>query len=128
MRMWMVPPHLLCDRHLLGEHVELHMMEGTLRKHLSITGYVEQRITQPRSLHDRHEALVTEMEKRGMRHRSPLKTDRPTLLSLLSSDALRCTVDVLRSLTDLSSRCPDCRRRQAGDHPPSILPCLRKFH
>ncbi|MEZ0346180.1 MAG: pyrimidine dimer DNA glycosylase/endonuclease V, partial [Infirmifilum sp.] len=28
----MVPPSIMCDRHLLGEHVELHMLVGALRR------------------------------------------------------------------------------------------------
>ena len=32
MRMWLVPPQLMCDQHLLGEHLEMHMFIGTIRK------------------------------------------------------------------------------------------------
>lgn len=32
MRMWLVPPSHMCRKHLLGEHVELHMLLGTLKK------------------------------------------------------------------------------------------------
>jgi len=125
MRMWMVPPHLLCDRHLLGEHVELHMLEGSLLRGFSISGYVEQRITQPTALHSRHEALVQEMVRRGMRHRSPLRTEPSYLLTLLDTEALLCTVDIAHSLADLASRCPDCSQRQQGGS--KLLPCLRRY-
>ena len=37
MRMWLVPPSHMCRKHLLGEHVELHMLLGTLKKGKSIT-------------------------------------------------------------------------------------------
>jgi hypothetical protein len=30
--MWMVDPRLVCSKHLLGEHVELHMFVGCLLK------------------------------------------------------------------------------------------------
>jgi hypothetical protein len=30
MRMWMVPPKVMCRKHLLGEHVEIHMLAGSL--------------------------------------------------------------------------------------------------
>ena len=32
MRMWMIDPTMLCTKHLLGEHVELHMFVGTINK------------------------------------------------------------------------------------------------
>ena len=41
MRMWMVPPSKMCRKHLLGEHVELHMIAACLRLGKSIRGYVE---------------------------------------------------------------------------------------
>ena len=30
MRMWMVNPGFMCNKHLLGEHVECHMLVGHL--------------------------------------------------------------------------------------------------
>lgn len=44
MRMWMVPPELMCRQHLLGEHVELHMFVGAINKGTSVVtlpGYCE---------------------------------------------------------------------------------------
>lgn len=32
MRMWVVNPKILCRKHLLGEHVELHMATGHLQR------------------------------------------------------------------------------------------------
>lgn len=32
MRMWMLPTAGMCRKHLLGEHVELHMLLGSLRR------------------------------------------------------------------------------------------------
>ena len=40
MRMWMVDPKKMCRKHLLGEHVEIHMMVGTLLKGRSIDGFL----------------------------------------------------------------------------------------
>jgi Pyrimidine dimer DNA glycosylase len=40
MRMWLVDPRLMCSQHLLGEHVELHMLVGSLnRKKTSMAFY-----------------------------------------------------------------------------------------
>lgn len=41
MRMWMVDPATMCDRHLLGEHAEIHMAIGTIAKGRSVAGRVE---------------------------------------------------------------------------------------
>ena len=38
MRMWMLPPECMCRKHLLGEHVELHMLLGSMRRGKSIEG------------------------------------------------------------------------------------------
>ena len=32
MRMWMVDPQIMCRQHLLGEHTEMHMFVGTLKR------------------------------------------------------------------------------------------------
>ena len=36
MRMWNVDPKLMCNKHLLGEHVEMHMFFGTIQKGISM--------------------------------------------------------------------------------------------
>jgi hypothetical protein len=37
--MWMVDPRQMCRQHLLGEHNELHMFAGTMRKGIGLAGY-----------------------------------------------------------------------------------------
>ena len=66
---------MLCDRHLLGEHRELHGLWNILtldkrgyRKHPETVRW-EGRLA---ALFARHEALVAEFERRGFRHGSPL--------------------------------------------------------
>jgi hypothetical protein len=41
MRMWMVPTKIMCDKHLLGEHVEHHMFLGSLKQGFNLDGYVK---------------------------------------------------------------------------------------
>lgn len=68
---------MLTDRHLLGEHVELHTMwnaharglTGGYGRHpetLRWTGHLE-------ALRLRHEDQAAEMARRGFRHQSPLR-------------------------------------------------------
>ncbi|OHD22917.1 MAG: hypothetical protein A2Y38_19845 [Spirochaetes bacterium GWB1_59_5] len=102
MRMWMVPPETMCRQHLLGEHVELHMFVGTIKKGRGIDGFLEQRILEPFAIEQRHEALVAEMTRRGYNHKSPLYS--PALPLKLK----QVTVDAKASLTKLLRRCPEC--------------------
>src|SRR5512137_1557347 len=100
--MWMVRPGILCRRHLLGEHVECHMLAATLRLGHSVAGYIANDLLEPRSLRARHDALAAEMGRRGYRHASPLGR---VALHALGSDMLGHRVDAGASLAELLSRC-----------------------
>lgn len=81
MRIWDVPPVMLCRQHLLGEHRELHAVWTVLTT--GKTGYArhpETRRWEGRlaALYARHEAQVAEMERRGYRHGSPLDSSLAT--------------------------------------------------
>ena len=114
MRMWMIDPSCLCRKHLLGEHVECHMLEGTLTKHKSIDGFLDQGILEPASLHRRHRALASEMQRRSYEHNSPLKTTPDELLSLLSKRQRSARVVRQESMDELSRRCSECKERIEG--------------
>jgi hypothetical protein len=74
-RIWDVPPEILCRQHLLGEHRELHALWTiftTGRK-----GYANHPETRrwrgkQAALFARHDELVAEMGRRGYRHNTPL--------------------------------------------------------
>jgi len=75
MRIWDLPPKILCRQHLLGEHRELHGLWNIHIHHKK--GYSAHPETcrwqgKLRALYDRHEALVKEMQSRGYNHHSPL--------------------------------------------------------
>jgi hypothetical protein len=101
--MWMVDPKKMCRKHLLGEHVEIHMMVGTLLKGRSIDGFLQRGLLEPQSARKRHDALAAEMQARGYKHLSPLP----------QFPLYRCLVRVSqeRSEAELAARCPDCRKR-----------------
>jgi Pyrimidine dimer DNA glycosylase len=74
-RIWDVDVQLLCDRHLLGEHRELHAIWTVLTE--GRRGYSRHPETlrwrgRLAALYARHDAQVAEMEGRGFRHASPL--------------------------------------------------------
>lgn len=108
----MVNPRLTCRRHLLGEHVELHMFVGTLNKGVSVQGYLEDGLLEPISLYERHDALVAEILRRGYHHNSPLPSLVNSLATIFSQSQLRVRIPEERSLRELASRCPDCEARQ----------------
>jgi hypothetical protein len=74
-RIWDVDPGALCDRHLLGEHRELHAIWAILTT--GKRGYAHHPETvrwrgRLAALYARHEAEVAEMSRRGFRHASSL--------------------------------------------------------
>ena len=81
MRIWDVPPSLLCRQHLLGEHRELHGLWRILTENRQ--GYSHHPETRRwrgklAALYQRHEALTEEMAHRGYRHASPLDQRQAT--------------------------------------------------
>ena len=72
MRMWMIDPKMLCKKHLLGEHVELHMFVGTINKNKKLDGYKKNGLVEVHNIKLRHRELAAEMIARGMNHQSPL--------------------------------------------------------
>ena len=102
MRMWMVDPKKMCRKHLLGEHVEIHMMVGTLLKGRSIDGFLERGLLEPQSARKRHDALAAEMQARGYKHCSPLPQ--------FPSNKPVARVVQERSEAELAARCPACRK------------------
>lgn len=63
----------MCRKHLLGEHLELHMLVGSLTKGRSIQGFLDNGLLEPQNLISRHNRLVKEMIFRGYKHNSPIK-------------------------------------------------------
>jgi hypothetical protein len=104
MRQWHVNPALMCDQHLLGEHVEHHMMVGSIRAGKKIAGHVSRGQIETDTIASRHDELVAEMVRRGMRHRSPIDVGG---LEIVKVGA----VDRAGNLVELARRCPRCRQK-----------------
>ena len=102
MRIWDVPPSLLCRQHLLGEHRELHGLWRILTEDRK--GYAHHPETRRwrgklAALYRRHEALVEEMARRGYRHTSPLDQRQATGSAVQHEyvDSLDAQFAILRS-------------------------------
>lgn len=75
MRIWDLPPKILCRQHLLGEHRELHAIWNILTKNKKGYSHHPEVLRwrgKLKALYLRHEQLVLEMKKRGYQHNSPL--------------------------------------------------------
>ncbi len=75
MRIWDIKPEILCRKHLLGEHRELHALWTVITE--AKTGYSRHPETlrwvgKLKSLYKRHDTLVLEMKNRGYKHNSNL--------------------------------------------------------
>ena len=112
MRMWMLPTAGMCRKHLLGEHVELHMLLGSLRRGKNIEGFLSGGLVDPQRIFVRHQELVAEMTRRGFKHNSPL--DEHECAALAAGFADRAIIDIAANARDLHQRCPDCASRMAG--------------
>jgi len=108
MRMWMVDPKILCKKHLLGEHGEIHKHRHNFEKKHSMNKRIEFGQIEPSSMKIRHDVLAEEMLRRKYNHQSPY--EQPDI-SYLPESQQTFKVDIDYSLKDLISRCPDCLSR-----------------
>ena len=107
----MIEPSRLCNKHLLGEHGELHKFIPSFVKKYRIDNRISPIVqVELTSYQPRHDELASEMINRGMNHKSPL----PKLpdFSYLPRDQFEAKVDKNISEIDLHKRCDNCRRRK----------------
>ena len=100
----MIDSRMLCNRHLLGEHFEIHQHRHNFVKGHSIEGRRGQ--IEPESMSQRHDDLAEEMLSRGMKHESPYVQP-----DLSEYDLSGFTVDRNDSMLDLKARCCECEKR-----------------
>lgn len=82
MRIWDIPCKQLCNKHLLGEHRELHCIwtflttnkGGSYKKHPETLRWVGKE----QALYNRHNEQVAEMKNRGFKHNSTLPDFPPS--------------------------------------------------
>lgn len=110
MRVWDIDPELLCDRHLLGEHNEIHAIWSVITGGLKgFSGHPETKRWQGklRALYLRHALTAAEMQRRGFKHKSPLDENLATGKAV--QDELKDPVEVQERL--LSGKDADCAER-----------------
>ena len=104
--MWGINPKLLCKKHLLGEHGEIHKHRHNFVKQHSISKRIAPVVQiAPEQMEVRHDELAAEMIRRGYNHNSPYQ--QPDL-SYLKKDERYAEIDTNISVLDLVLRCRDC--------------------
>jgi hypothetical protein len=107
MRMWMIPPSEMCDKHLRGEYHELFMIEGSILKGKNI-GWALNGMVFPEFLRTRYDELFSEMKKRGMKPRKELKIK---IWQIPDKCFSRIGWNSKHNRRELSLRCAECEKR-----------------
>lgn len=108
-RMWLINPKKLCDKHLKGEHGELHQLVGTIKNHpygeAVVKGHIRENNIDLDKVVSRHEELVEEIERRDlMNHQSSLEQ--------LEHDFDNTgSVIISSNIKTLKNRCLSCKKR-----------------
>lgn len=105
----MVAPEEMCNKHLLGEHGELHKFLHNWEKKHRVDGRLAGNAMEPGAYKARHDALAAEMTARGMDHKSPI--EQPDF-SYLPVHQQNFTVDVEANRLLLVARCNACLSRR----------------
>lgn len=109
-RMWMVAPSRMCDRHLRGEYVECLMIAGLFRKKRRIDGFLAHNCIEPSSVVARFAALKREMRARGYNAK---KTLRSVQAGHLPPKQRGWKINRAENRRLLAKRCVECRKRLA---------------
>lgn len=109
MRMWMVNPALMCRRHLLGEHAEIHMLVSCILQGKSIKGYIDRNLVSPWDISPRHSLLRDEMVKRGYHHNSDIPSESIFKITGMGLVPFTFMIDETKSASDLRKRCNLCQ-------------------
>lgn len=102
MRMWNVPTEIMCRNHLLGEHLEMHMFVGAIKRKMNIQGFIENNLVDTSLLKKRHTQLIKEFKARGYNHKSKL---------LPFSIRKMGKVHIEDNIKELARRCKECRKK-----------------
>lgn len=99
MRMWNVDVKKMCRKHLLGEHVEMHMFVSSVKNGKSLQGFINTGLVEVHNIKKRHDELVQEMLFRGYKHKTPLNYEDFYVAG---------SVDIEENERELSRRCCYC--------------------
>lgn len=109
----MINVRCLCQKHLCGEHVEAHMLAGSVIKGIRLNGYAENNLLELKSLYARHQELSKEMLRRGYNHQSELPDQNIFIQALMryEESIQDAQVNIRLAAGDLFTRCLKCNER-----------------
>jgi hypothetical protein len=107
MRIWDIPVNLLCDRHLLGEHRELHAIHtflttgtgGSYKKHPEVLRWKGKLP----ALYKRHDEQMQELRNRNFLHNSLLPF--PSSGEHIQTDCVDTIVDQIDNIAKKGCKC-----------------------
>lgn len=102
----MIDPKILCRKHLLGEHGEIHKHRHNFVKRHRMDGRKGQ--IEPEAMESRHDDLAKEMLRRGYKHQSPFEQPDTSYLPEMR-------VNPEDALKDLITRCEECKERYENE-------------
>jgi len=103
MRMWMLPPKIMCSKHIAGEHGEFHKHLHNFTKKHSIKGRVTGEVQiEPLAMKARHDELSKYLKVHVSAYEMPD-------LSYLPVEHREAEVNLVESIQELFRRCPNCR-------------------
>jgi hypothetical protein len=87
----------------VGEHVEMHMFLGRIKKGISLKGYYDKKLVYTNLIKKRYDDLVIEMISRDMKHNTPIEEID------FFKDFQYGGIDLEANINELMSRCPKCK-------------------
>ena len=78
------------------------MFAGSIRKNISLNGYINKGLVEVHNIKSRHEKLAAEMIRRGYNHKSPLP---------IFKNKIAGKVDIKENRLELMKRCKQCLKR-----------------
>lgn len=102
MRMWCIPTNIMCTKHIMQEHKDIHMIVGAINKKINIQSFILNGYIDTDKIKSRHFELAKEIEKRGGKHISKLPVFSIKRLSYLNKFA---------NLDYLKANCKKCKLR-----------------
>ena len=110
----------MCRPHLLGEHMEGHMFQGSMRGNISLAGFYDGNLFfGPQFLIHRHNELTMLLKGQLVGHKTQITTETIAeatgpqaglVYSRLSYPDIQITKEMVKqSRMDLLSRCSNCR-------------------
>jgi hypothetical protein len=103
MRMWCIQTHLMCKRHIVQEHADMHRFERAVKEGKDMSMYTETGHLEQDYIVKRHDELVKELGRRDISHKTPLKLSEQPYVGIVRSR---------RNQMELRKKCDACHVMQ----------------